>query len=494
MIFKTLRNHQWKAFRRHPMFDSNILLEIYKYSVFGLFGFWLLIFGFVLFNILSEQGAYNNAIDSFNYILLYLLLFDFTFKYMLKQSQSMQIVTYLTLPIKRKTLIKFLILKELSDIWNLYFLLPLIPFVFKAILPHYGYMSAFLYLLFFYLLCIGNSFLVNIANNLLKRNRWLLFLPFMIVAAIVGITFIPGVYIEDNVVKVVSYILEKNILIWAMVCTVFAVIWRVYLSMMDADIYRAMQGKQLSTAGMSLNIPFFGRLGKIGALMNLEMKMILRSKRLRPQLIFGLYFFVFYIYMVIYSDFKESYYFRLFFTMYGIAAIGVLMAQLIFTTESSYFDGLMARKSSLLDMLKGKYYLYVSFSGLILIVITVFVFLGKLDFLFLISVFFFSIGVVFFVIFQNAVYNKNYLNHVESGWFNWKDNTSNMALLMALYMMALFALVMMVNTIFNETVANYFMLVTGLFFTVTANYWLKWIYSRFLKRKYKNMEGFRIET
>ena len=476
------------------MFDSNIMLEIYKYVMFGMIGFWLLIFGFVLFNILSEQGAYNNAIDSFNYILLYLLLFDFTFKYMLKQSQSMQIVPYLTLPIKRKALINFLLLKELADIWNLYFLLPLIPFVFKAILPHYGYLSAFLYLLFIYLLCLGNSFFVNIAKNLLKRNRWFLFLPFMIVAAIVGITFIPGVYISDGVVKVGNYILEKNILIWAIVFIVFAVIWNVNLSMMHADIYRAMQGKQLSTAGMSLNIPFFGRLGKIGAIMNLELKMILRSKHLRPQLLFGLYFLVFYIYMVISSDFKESYFYQLFFTMYGIAAIGMFMAQLIFTTESSYFDGLMARKSSLLDMLKGKYYLYVSFSGLMLIVLSVFVFLGKVDFLFLISVFFFSIGVVFFVIFQNAVYNKKYLNHVESGWFNWKDNTGNMALLMALYTMALFAIVMIVNAIFNETVANYFMLITGSTFTFTANYWLKWTYNRFLKRKYKNMEGFRIES
>jgi len=264
--------------------------------------------------------------------------------------------------------------------------------------------------------------------------------------------------------------------------------------MMDADIYRAMQGKQLSTAGMSLNIPFFGRLGKIGALMNLELKMILRSKRLRPQFISSLYFLIFYFYMVITSDFKGVYFFQLFFTMYVIALIGMFMAQLIFTTESSYFDGLMARKSSLLDMLKGKYYLYVSFSGLMLIVLSVFVFLGKVDFLFLISVFFFSIGVVFFVIFQNAVYNKKYLNHVESGWFNWKDNTGNMALLMALYMTALFALVMIVNTLFNEMVANYFMLFTGIIFTFTANYWLKWIYRRFLKRKYKNMEGFRIES
>ena len=406
----------------------------------------------------------------------------------------MQIIPYLTLPIKRKKLINFLLVKELMNIWNLYFLFLLIPFVYKAIPPHYGYLSAFLYILFCYLLCLGNSLLVNIGNNLIKKSRWFFLLPFIIVAAIIGITFIPGVNIEDKIVKACECILEKNMVAWAAVLLVFGILWHVNLSMMNVDIYMAMQGKQISNAGMSFSVPLLGRLGKTGALINLELKMILRSKRLKSQLFFNLCFLVFYFYIITSHDFKEIYYFRLLFTTFAIASIGIFMEQLIFTTESSYFDGLMTRKSSLLDMLKGKYILYTSFSMLILVVLTVLEFIVNLDFLFLISVFFYTIGVIYFVLFQNAVYNKKFLDLSKSGWFNWNDSTGNMTMVTTLYMLVIHGLVMIIKTIFNETIACYFMLITGFAFTITANYWLEWTYNRFLKRKYENMEGFRIEN
>ena len=465
------------------------------YIISGLLCAGLFSFGFALFSFLSEEGAYNNAIDSFNYLLLYVLLFDFVVKYILKQSQSIQIVPYLTLPVKRKTLLNFLLLKELANIWIFYLLILLIPFISKAVPPHYGYLNTFLYILFCYLLSLGNSLLVNIVKNLLKRSKWFLFLPVIFVAAIVGITFIPGVNVGDVIVRACRYILENNIAAWAIVLIVFGTLWSVSLSTMNADIYRSMQGKQISNTAMTFNVPFLVRLGKIGEFINLELKMILRTKRLKMQLFSNLYLFVFYLFMINSPGFKESFFFRLFFTTFVIASIGLILEQLIFTAESSFFDGLMARKSNLLDMLKGKYIFYVSCSVLILIVLSVFAFMGNIDFLFLISDFFYTIGVVFFVLFQNAVYNKRYFELWDSGWFNWKDSTSgNMTMVTVLYVFALIAIVTIVKSIFNETVSCYFMLITGFVFTITVNYWLKWIYNRFLKRRYENMEGFRVET
>ena len=192
------------------MFERNMALKIFTYFMFGFIGLYLLTIGFIIYDALSKHGAYNSAIDSFNYILLYFLLFDFVIKYIGKKSQTMQIAPYLTLPVRRSKLFNFLLIKEFTNIWNLYFLFLIVPFAFKAIPAFYGYSGVFLYLLFYYLLCIGSSLLVNIANNLLSRNGWYLFLPIIIVVAIVGITFIPGVNIEDGIVKAGEYILEKN--------------------------------------------------------------------------------------------------------------------------------------------------------------------------------------------------------------------------------------------------------------------------------------------
>ena len=370
----------------------------------------------------------------------------------------------------------------------------LIPFSFSAIPQYYGYASVFLYILFFYLLCIGNSLLVNIANNLLKRSGWFLFLPLIVVGAIAGITFIPGVNIEDSLVIAVGFILEKNIIAWGVVLLVFVALWFINLSMMNVDVYRAMQGKKISDAGTSFNLPFIDRLGKIGMLINLELKMIARSKRIKSQMYVGVFFIVFYFWQISLPHFTALFFNVLFFTMFVIGWVGMIMAQFIFTAESSYFDGLMTRKLSLLDMLKGKYLFYISYSVLILLVLTVLVFLGKLGFLLLISIFFYTVGVLFFLMFQNAVYNKSFFDHSETGMFNWKGTSGNMIVVTMLGMFVPLIIVIIIKAIFNETVACYFMLVTGLTFTLTAKYWLTWTYNRFLKRKYKNMEGFRANT
>lgn len=494
MILKQLRGHQWKAFRRHSMFERNVALKIFMYFVFGMLGLYLLTFGFVLFNVLSKHGAYNHAIDSFNHLLLYFLLFDFLIKYLLKQSQTMQIAPYLTLPIKRHSLFNFLLMKEFSNVWNLYFLFLLVPFVFRAVPSHYGYLAAFMYLFFIYLLCIGNSLLVNISNTILNRSGWFLFLPIVAVAAIVGITFIPGVHIEDAIVKACVFILEKQPVAWLVVLLVLVGLWRINLSMMNRDVYRAMQGKKISEAGSSFTLPFIDRLGTLGMFINLELKMIMRSKRIKAQLYMGIFFIVYYFFMIRMSHVGENYFFLLFFTMFVLGWLGMIMGQYLFTSESSYFDGLMTRNYSLLNLLKAKYIFYASYSVLMLVILTVPVFIGQLQFLFLISLFFYTIGLLFFLMFQNAVYNKSFFDHSESGMFNWKGTSGNMLMVTMIGMIIPIAVVMIIKGIFGSDVANYFMLTVGVAFTVTVNYWLKWTYKRFLKRKYKNMEGFRSNT
>ena len=314
MILQELRKHQWKAFRRHPMFERNMALKIFTYFMFGFIGLYLLMIGFMIYNVLSEHGAYNNVIDSFNYILLYFLLFDFVVKYLGKKSQTMQIAPYLTLPIRRNTLFNFMFVKEFSNIWNLYFLFMIVPFAFRSIPSFYGFSGVFLYLLFIYLLCIGNSLLVNIANNLLNRNGWYLFLPIIIVATIIGITFLPGVNIQDGIVKACKFIIEKNIIAWAIVLLGAGVLWKINLSMTNSEVYGAMQGKKITETGTSFSLPFLDRLGKMGTFINLEIKMILRSKRLKQQLFVIVFFIVYYFFMINTRGFKEVYFSQLFFT------------------------------------------------------------------------------------------------------------------------------------------------------------------------------------
>jgi hypothetical protein len=167
------------------------------------------------------------------------------------------------------------------------------------------------------------------------------------------------------------------------------------------------------------------------------------------------------------------------------------MGQYIFTAESSFFDGLMARRLSIYDLLKSKYYLYSAYSLLITLLLLVPAFQGKISFLLLISIFFYVVGPIYFLIFQNAVYNKTYFDLFDKGMMNWKGQSGSMLVVTMFTMFVPAISVLILYSRFGQTVACWFMLGIGILFVLTSNYWLKGIYKRFLKRRYKNMDGFR---
>jgi hypothetical protein len=167
------------------------------------------------------------------------------------------------------------------------------------------------------------------------------------------------------------------------------------------------------------------------------------------------------------------------------------MGQYLFMSESAYFDGLMSRKLSILSLLKGKYLFYSAYSVFAALLMLIPVFSGKLELLFVIGLLFFVTGPIYFLIFQNAVYNKTYIDIFDGGMMNWKGSSPSMMVITLTTMFVPVIILMTLNGIFGKEVTGWFMLVVGLGFTCTSQYWLEWTYKRFLKRKYKNMEGFR---
>ncbi len=149
MIQKELRGHQWKAFRRHPMFERNLGVKIFMCICFGFIALEFLVIGFHLDQICLEIGRYTSPIDSFNSGLLYFLIVDFVMKLLMKSNQSMQIAPYLTLPIRRQKLFTFLQTQELVSMWNWYMMFLVVPFAFKTVSAEYSFLHVFVYLISF---------------------------------------------------------------------------------------------------------------------------------------------------------------------------------------------------------------------------------------------------------------------------------------------------------------------------------------------------------
>ena len=495
MLGKQLRSHQWKAFRRNPMFERNLGIRIFMFIMFGFMALEFLLFGFFMDKLLLEAGSYNLAIHTFNAILPFLLTVDFLMKFFFKSNQSMQIAPYLSLPIKRNRLFDFLLRKEFSSFWNFIWLFLVIPFAFRAIMPHFGFPVSLLYIVFFYFLCIANSLLVNIVNSLISRSFWYYILGGIIVVLPYFALLVLKIDLGDYSFRLGELLLSYNPYVYVGFIGIFVALWLINRRQMRERLYFELQGDKVGKISSFSSLSFLDRFGVIGDFINLELKMILRSPRLKQQVFFaGGLVTVLFFYMIYAPNNPFMASGQFIFFLYGLLAIGLMgftMGQYLFTAESSFFDGLSVRKASLFDMLRSKYILYSSYSLLVTLLLLIPAFQGKISGLLLVSLFFYTIGPMYFLIFQNAVYNKTHFDLFDKGMMNWKGTSGNMFAITMITMFMPVVVMMVLNTIFGQTVTCCFMLITGLAFTLTSQYWLKWIYKRFLKRRYKNMEGFR---
>ena len=495
MIQKELRQHQWKAFRRNPMFERNLAVRIFMYFMFGLLALEFLSFGFVFDTLLVQIGLYERAIDTFNAILFYIFVMDFVIKFFFKENQSMQIAPYLSLPVKRNTLFDFLLRKEFTSLWNFYLLFLIIPFAFKAITPFFGFPAAVLYIVFFYLLCITNSLWVSIINNWISRSFLFYIVAAIGVVAPFFLVFVCKIDLGEYLARLGEMFLSYQWWTYIAFIVFFAALWIINRLQMRNRLYYELQGDKINKISSFSSLSFLDRFGVIGDLINLELKMILRSPRLKQQvlvagaLIIGLFFYMLYASNNIFVK-SGMFVFFLYGTM-AVGLMGIIMGQYLFTSESSFFDGLAARNVSLFDLLKSKYFLYCSYSLLVTLLLLIPAFQGKISGVLLVSLLFYVTGPIYFLIFQNAVYNKTYFDLFDKGMWNWRGQSGNMIALTMITMFVPVILVLILLSIFGETVTYSFMLIAGLIFTLTSQLWLRWIYLRFLKRRYKNMEGFR---
>jgi hypothetical protein len=477
------------------MFERNLAVRIFMYFMFGLLAIEFLGFGFVLDTFLVKFGPYERAIDTFNSILPYFFVLDFIIKFFFKTNESMQIAPYLSLPVKRNKLFNFLLQKEFTNLWNFYFLFLVIPFAFKAVMPYFGFPAAALYILLFYLLCIANSLLVSIINNLISKSFWFYILAGIRVVYPFFLIFVCKIDLGDYIARSGEMFLNYNIWIYAAFIVFFSALWFLNRLQMRDRLYYELQGDKVDKISSFSSLSFLDRFGVTGDFINLELRMILRSPRLKQQILFagilitGLFFSMLYVPNNPFS--RDGSFFLFLYGVFAIGLMGIIMGQYLFTAESSFFDGLAARKISISELLKSKYILYCSYSLLVTLLLLIPAFQGKISGFLLVSLFFYTTGPIYFLIFQNAVYNKTYFDLFDKGMWNWKGQSGNSMAITMITMFIPVILVLILNGIFGEMTANSFMLIVGLAFTLTSKQWLTWTYNRFLKRRYINMEGFR---
>jgi hypothetical protein len=173
------------------------------------------------------------------------------------------------------------------------------------------------------------------------------------------------------------------------------------------------------------------------------------------------------------------------FALYGATALIKIMGQ-----EGNYIELLMMHRENIIALLRAKFIFYSAVLIIPFVIMLPAVFTGKYTILMLFAYMLLTAGFLHFVIFQLAVYNKQTLPLQLK--VTAKGNFENgMQLVIELF--ALFGPVLITGLgylLVGLTYTYIFMCVVGAAFIFTHPIWIRNIYTRMMKRRYENLEGF----
>ena len=235
---------------------------------------------------------------------------------------------------------------------------------------------------------------------------------------------------------------------------------------------------------------FFNRFGLIGEYLKIELKSNIRNKTMKSRCIMSLVLIVVMSSLVAYTPMYDNAVMINFWCIYCFAIYSVTTLIKIMGQEGNYIDLLMIHRENIIALLKAKFWFYSAILLIPFIIMLPAVFTGKFTILMLLAYMSITAGLLHFVIFQLAVYNKQTLPLQQK--MTAKGNFEN-GMQLVIEMIALFgpgAIAAIGFITIGETGTYIFMITLGLCFIVAHPLWIRNIYTRMMRRRYENLEGF----
>lgn len=489
MLFIQLIAHHLKSISRNSYWSKNLLAKIIIVFAIIYLAIMLLAIGIFIDKALIELKPNQSPIITFCDGLFYFFICDFAFRFFLQSVPLIDALPYLRFKISKHQLTHYLLAKSLFTLLNIYPFIILLPFIFKVLVKEYDSFSIGIFFLNFILLMLFNHFLVVFSKYYAKKYFWANTIPwgfmFLIYTLVI---YLPAS--NQFFFSLGNHLLNGNIYITLFIFVFLFGIYLVNYRLIKANFYVNFSSAHVFKNKYWLNTSFLEKYGEIGTYLNLELKLIWRNKRTR-QMLYVSFFLLIYFVFTMFGGVQNSKIFSVFFCSVAPFAFTFSYGQFIFSWESTYFDGLMSKKVDWHRYISAKYYLLVFATIISYPAVAVAAFFMKIDFIMFNAIVIFNIGTNLFLILYIATYNSTKIDIAKGQMLNYQGTSLSNFIGVMLIMILPISFISFCQYLLSPTDAHLLLTAIGVALIAAHTYFLKLISRQFLRRKYKNLEGFR---
>ena len=487
-MIKRFLSLEWKQFTRASYFQKGLAIKILLILAALYFGGIALILGIGLFFIIKEAVPNTDPIHVVNNYLIYWVLFEMLIRYFMQQLPVMNIKPLMTIPIKRDTVIHYLLGKTTLSFFNFLSIFVFLPFSIVLIAQDYSVVNVLCW--FVSMICLILS--INYLNFLINKSNKVFYIVAPLLIVLIGLEYYDLFAISKPIGIAFNALYNQPFL---MIIPLALAVLLYYLNFkyirkgfyLDDAVSKKI--KEVNATDLS----WMDRFGGVAPFLKNDVKMIWRNARPKQVLMmsfFFLFYGLFFFTQSIYVD--EMPYVLAFAAIFITGGFLLSFGQLVPSWDSEYYKMLMSQNIPYRQYLESKWYLMVVAVVIAFVLSTPYIYFGW-DIYFMIAAgAMFNIGLnTFITLFGGALNRVPIELNVKAKAFSNTNGFNPTQLLIAMPKMLLPILIFFIPYYFIGFNAGLITLaLSGVLGIVFKNFFLNIIENVYQKGKYKTIAAF----
>jgi hypothetical protein len=491
MLFSIFLSQQWKEYTRSSVFQRNVFANIFIGFFLLLMILNLLVIGIFIDDILRDVFPDDDPVRIFNGALIYYFGFDLMLRYLMQSLPTFAIESYLHLPVKKKTMVHFVIFKSVFHVFNFLPLLVFVPFALITISKGHSSLATFAWILSVFLLILNNNFLATYFKRQLVSKPLITLIAVLTLILLAVLDHFDVIKLSVFSTGIFSSVLKNPALTFMPVLLVLSS-YSLNFFFLKGKMYpdEIINRKSYEVHDIP-RIKYLNSIGLTGDLIMLDIKLWWRHKRTKT-LLYMFPLFVFYGFFFYPNPmYLQQTGWLIFIGTFMTGGMTMNYLNYAFGYESNHFDGILTSRVNMDHYIKAKLTIGMLITTLCFILTIPYVFFAKEILVVNFVAFLFNLGILSFVLLYMATFNKKRMDLSKGSTFNYQG----IGALNWLILLPAFLLPILIYTPFAIMDYKYtgFAVIglVGILGLISRKFWVKAIVKSFYKRKYSMAEGFR---
>ena len=476
---------EWKQYFRSSYWQKGIALKI----IMGFFILYILAvflgIGVGGYFILKKSYPEQDPLQIVNSMLVFAILGDLIFRYMMQKLPVMNIKPLLILPIKKEKLVHYVLGKSAFSGFNFMSLFFYIPFSVVLISQDYNLVGVLGWLVAMFFIIQATNFLNFLIN---KNNKVFAFIATLLVALMVlqkFTSFNVSVYSQ----QIFDAIVANPIL--ALVPFVIAVVlYYVNFKLLRARVYLddlvAVKTEEANTADLS----WTEKLGDIAPFIKNDIRLIWRNKRTKTVFLMSFLFLFYGLIFFTQETYQKMPAMLMFAGLFVTGGFTLNYGQFIPAWDSAHYKMLMSQSFRYRKFLDSKWFLMVAMTTVLYCLSFPYLYFGSKIFLMITVGAIFNIGFNSLFLLYAGSFNRKRIDLTKGGFGNTQGTSATQFLIIIPLMLLPMAIFWIFNSFVGYNSGYILVALLGILGLVFKNYFMNLIEKKYIKDKYAMINAF----